>query len=148
MVSFSEIYRLISEPDRFGRFIDATFFEDLIDIICNPKLYNSHFEEPLKNAFVLGREQARVYLFKIKDIRNFLSHSNHITNRQAEQLSCYSKDVIDSIKIYFQAINKEKEFNVPSIRTFKDSEGSNIFSSQFLDLNTHKYIDLKSVNLY
>ena len=124
------------------------FFDDLIDIICNPKLYNENFKKPLEYVFKLGREQAKVKFEQIKEIRNYLSHTNHISNRQAEQIICYSKDIIESLKEFYLEINREKDFNVPSIVSFKDSVGNSKFSSQFVGSNEYKFIDNKESNIY
>lgn len=136
--------KLRFEPDRYKRLIDTTFFDDIIEIICNPTLYNENFKEPLNDVFPVGREQAKFTLEKIKEVRNYLSHSNHINNRQSEQLNCYSKDIIDSIKLFYKKMNLEKEYNVPSIINFSDSFGNVLFANQY----ENSFIDLSKTDIY
>lgn len=112
------------DPSRYHRLIDAALLDDLISIICNPNLYENHFKESLKNAFPNGHEEARTFLRRIADPRNNLSHANPISVRQAEQIICYSNDIIDSLKDFYQSKNMNKLYNVPKIIKMKDSLGN------------------------
>jgi hypothetical protein len=118
------------EPNRYPRFIDAALLDDVIDIICNPKFYNQYFSEALKVAFPNGSEVARTYLKRLSEPRNNLAHANSISNRQAEQIICYSNDIIESIKMYYNDMNLEKEYNVPLILKLTDSLGGVFYRNQ------------------
>ncbi|RNI33055.1 hypothetical protein EFA69_01125 [Rufibacter immobilis] len=133
--------KVTKEPQRFSRLIDATFIEEIFDIICNPNLYNKYFNDALNEAFPVGREQAKHTFSKIITPRNYLSHANPISFRQAEQVICYSHDIIDSIKSYFIKMNKEKEFNVPTFITITDSLGNKFHSSELLVVGNKRVIN-------
>ncbi len=93
--------RQLNEQQRFTRLIDAAFLDDLISIICHPNIYNKLFNPIFSNSFSNGSGELRNMLNKLIEPRNRLSHANPITNRQAEQIICYSHDIIDSIKEYY-----------------------------------------------
>jgi hypothetical protein len=114
------------ESDRYQRLIDATLFEDIVSIICNPQLYRRFFEECFKHSFPEGNDELRTFLNRLLDPRNKLAHSNPISVRQAEQVICYSNDIIDSIKLYYINNQMSKEYNIPTITKIVDSKG-NIF---------------------
>jgi hypothetical protein len=118
--------RRANEPHRYPRLIDAVLLDDAIDIICNPNLYKNYFNEILKHTYPDGREEARTFMKKLIPARNSLSHANPISTRQAEQVICYSNDVIDSIKNYYSLKSMDNEYNVPLILKVTDSFG-NIF---------------------
>lgn len=124
------IDRKSKEPDRYPRLIDATLFEDLVYIICNPSLYKRFFEESFKYSFPDGNNEARTFLTRLLEPRNKLAHSNPISVRQAEQIICYSNDIIDSIKQFYIINKMNKEFNVPSIIKIIDSKGNCIYPNQ------------------
>lgn len=115
-----------TEPERYPRIIDAILLDDAIDIICNPNLYNKHFSLIFKVAFPEGRDEARTFMKRLIPGRNALAHANPISYRQAEQIVCYSNDIIDSIKTYYIARNMGNEYNVPLILKVIDSFG-NVF---------------------
>lgn len=123
--------RQSAEPARYARPIDAALLENLIDLICNPELYPKHFRQPLVEVFPVGREQALAVLVKLVSPRNALSHAGPLSVRQAEQIICYSGDVISSLKSFYASKNMGSEFNVPSIIKFSDSFGNVFHSSQF-----------------
>lgn len=111
------------EPLRYPRKIDAVLLDDAVDIICNPRLYSTHFAAPLKKAFPDGREEARTFLLRILAPRNNLSHANSISVRAAEQLLCYSNDVIDSLKEYYRTVGMQEEYDAPLILKVTDWRG-------------------------
>ena len=61
--------------------------------------------------------------------RNNLAHANSISHRQAEQIICYSNDVIDSLKNYYRDRGMHQDYNVPLILKVSDSFG-NVFHRQ------------------
>jgi hypothetical protein len=123
-VSSSVEDRLRKEPTRYSRKIDAILLDDAIDIICKPELFKSHFKEPFNVAFPDGRDVTRTFLKHLSDPRNRLAHANPISSRQAEQVVCYTNDVIDSIKEFYRVENMQVEFNVPLIIKVIDSFGN------------------------
>jgi len=122
-------------PQRFNRFVDSLFFEDIIHILCNPKFYNDLFKEALSYSYPQGKEMVREYLNRILPVRNSLSHSNPISVRQAEQVICYSNDFIDSLKEYYKIKGLENMFNVPTIIKATDSLGNEFYPSDYRVLN-------------
>ncbi|KUP22431.1 hypothetical protein [Paenibacillus sp. DMB5] len=116
--------RRIKEPKRYARDVDAILLDDAINIVLHPKLYSELFSTCFKHAFPMGPEMGRFIFDKISKPRNYLSHANHISIRQAEQIICYAHDIIDSIKTYYSIIGVEKLYNVPSIIQFSDSLGN------------------------
>ncbi len=115
--------RLKKDPTRYSRKIDAVLLSDAIDIICNPQLY-SIFAPGLRFAFPEGRDEARTFMYRLLDPRNRLYHSNPISLHQAEQVVCYSTDIIESLKQHYGAIGMQSEYNVPTILKFSDSFGN------------------------
>lgn len=126
--------RQTSETTRYARLIDATLLDDLIAIICHPQLYNKIFKKYFLTNFPNGVAELRVVLNRLVDPRNRLSHANPITHRQAQQVVCYSNDLIDSIKDFYTKNNMHTEFNVPRITRLKDSFGNEIH----FDKNEHQ----------
>lgn len=118
--------RLKKEPDRYARKIDAVLLSDAVDIICNPNLFGPYFREPLKLAYPEGREEARTFMLRLLDPRNRLAHANPISLRQAEQVICYSNDIIESLKSHYNEQGMGQEYNVPLILKVIDSFG-NVF---------------------
>jgi hypothetical protein len=116
-----------SDKERYRRIIDAALLDDLISIICHPNLYNSIFSEYFNFNYPNGSNELRTTLNRLIDPRNRLSHANPITHRQAQQVICYSNDIIDSIKHFYLIRNMHSEFNVPRIIKYKDSFGNEIF---------------------
>ncbi|MDW3651798.1 MAG: hypothetical protein R8P61_32265 [Bacteroidia bacterium] len=112
------------EPGRCPRLIDALFLDDLMTIICHPNYWPTQFREPMILAFPNGADTARIFIQKIIDVRNPLSHANHISVRQAEQAICYSNDIIDSIKNWHQNNHQMSDYNAPYFIRLFDSLGN------------------------
>lgn len=127
--------RLRKEPDRYSRKVDAILLDDAIDIICNPKLFNDHFKEPLEQAFPDGQACARTFMKRLSDPRNRLAHANPISSRQFEQVVCYTGDIIESIKGYYSNRNMSEEYNVPLILKVIDSFGNALHRDQFQNVH-------------
>jgi hypothetical protein len=130
-----------ADPGKFVRAIDATTFDQAVDIATNPEFFNRHFKLALQEAYPLGREEARNYLTRLKDIRNDVSHGHNCTARQLEQAICYSNDLISSLKTYFKDCNMQKKFNVPTIVRFGDNLGNTSLLENLTDLINLKIID-------
>jgi hypothetical protein len=122
--------RKANEPERYPRLVDAILLDDAINIICNPNLYRNHFAEILNTAFPDGQMEARTFMMRLVPARNALSHANPISIRQAEQIICYSNDIIDSIKKYYTEKNMDNEYNVPLILKVTDSFGNVFYRNQ------------------
>jgi hypothetical protein len=75
-------------------------------------------------VYPLGREEAKHFLLRLRDIRNGVSHGRGCSARRLEQAICYSNDLIDSLKKHFGQLNMKKTFNVPSIIRFSDNLGN------------------------
>jgi|SRR6185436_3178870 len=118
------------DPNRYGGKIDASLLDTLVDIICNPRLYQTYFRKIFEYAFPEGNDEARTFFKRLIVPRNHLSHANPISIRQVEQVICYSHDIIDSIKEYYKSNNMQMTFNVPRFVEFKDSFGN----EKYLDL--------------
>ncbi|MGI3009804.1 hypothetical protein ACRTD6_22950 [Vibrio parahaemolyticus] len=123
-ITESAVQRKQREPDRYSRLIDAILLDDAISIVTNPRLYTAHFSKAFKYAFPNGCNEAKTFLKRISEPRNNLAHANPISVRQAEQILCYSNDVIDSLKEYYREINMQKDFNVPTVLSIRDSVGN------------------------
>jgi hypothetical protein len=121
--------RIAKEPSRYPRKIDAVLLNDAINIICNPQLFNSHFKEPLSLAFP-SSEVTRLFMKRLIAPRNCLAHANSISLRQAEQVICYTGDIIESIKNHYIKYNMETEYNVPLILKGTDSFGNSFHNHQ------------------
>jgi hypothetical protein len=119
--------RLNKYSERFSRWIDATLLEHLIDIICKEKLYKEYFKCFFEFNYPLGKEQLRISLSKLSETRNRLYHSNPISIRQAEQVICYTNDIIESIKEFYLKINQQMDFNAPTILSISFSDSTKIF---------------------
>lgn len=135
--------RISREPERYHRPIDAALLDNLIDIICNPVHYKEHFKDALVIAFPDGNSEARTFLKRISEKRNKLAHANAISVREAEQIVCYSRDVIDSLKYYYRRKNLFMDYNVPRIIKFTDSFGNIVYESQF-----NKSTSVSTCNLF
>ena len=116
--------RLQSEPNRYQRQIDAALLEDEISILCNTQLFARFFREPLREAFPDGNAEARTFLERLIPVRNALSHANPISVRDAERVVCYSHDIIQSLKRYYEMSGTMQDYNVPSFIRFTDSLGA------------------------
>jgi hypothetical protein len=122
--------RRTKEPGRYPRTIDALLLDNAIDIVCNPQLFSGHFRDALAAAFPEGYAEARTFLSRIAAPRNNLAHANAISLRQAEQIICYTNDVIESLKIYYKPKGMENDYNVPLILRITDSFGKVFTRSQ------------------
>jgi hypothetical protein len=114
---------LCERPGRYKRPIDAAMLEDLITIICKPDTYKSCFATALAVAFPLGNEEARDFLNRLLTPRNHLSHANPVSIRQAEQVICYSNDVVYALRDFYAMRGTAEAYNVPRILRMWDSFG-------------------------
>jgi hypothetical protein len=114
---------LRDQPGRYKRPVDAALLDDLITIICKPDTYTSCFATALEVAFPLGNEEARNFLNRLLAPRNHLSHANPISIRQAEQVICYSDDVVYALRDFYAMRGKADAYNAPSILRMWDSFG-------------------------
>jgi hypothetical protein len=114
---------LRDRPGRYKRAVDAALLDDLITIICKPDTYKSCFASALAVAFPLGNEEARSFLNRLLVPRNLLSHANPISIRQAEQVICYSNDIVYSLRDFYAMIGKADTYNAPRILRMWDSFG-------------------------
>jgi hypothetical protein len=121
------------EPTRYPRKIDAVLLDDAVAIVCKPQLFNRHFRQALEGAFPHGEAEARTFLSRLLTPRNNLAHANAISSRQAEQIICYSNDVIDSLKTYYTALGMQQDYNVPLIMKVMDSFGNVFTRNEFCD---------------
>lgn len=124
--------RRVAEPLRYPRNIDAVLLEDAVDIICNTDLFQKHFKQALGTAFPDGKDEAKTFLSRLLIPRNNLAHANAISARQAEQIICYSNDVIESLKTYYRAIGMQETYDAPLILKVTDSFGNAFTRSQFM----------------
>jgi hypothetical protein len=139
-----------ANPGKFLRDVDATTFDQLIDIATNPSLFKAHFERPLEQAYPVGRDEARNFLTKLRDIRNDVSHGRGCSARCLEQAICYSNDLIDALKKYFKETGMQRTYDVPSIIRFSDNRGNTSHlenvpenvNSRFIDWRRRKHGDL------
>ena len=122
-VSGPAIERMLREPDRYQRPVDALLLNDIFHLICDQRFYKKFFEPYLVAAFPVGREQALKTLEKLNDPRNRLAHAHPISVRSAEQVICYTGDVIGSIKERYAAMGLESQYNVPLFLGYSDSMG-------------------------
>lgn len=89
-------------------------------------MYTLHFKNVFE-PFYSGIESLRLSFEKLISIRNKISHSNTLSQRELEQGVCYSNDLIEVFKDYYKKIGKDKVYNVPTFLSFKDSLGHSIF---------------------
>jgi len=115
---------LQKEPGRFNRPVDTLFLDHIVYFLCNEKWYKTLFKEALDYAYPQGCEEVREFLNRLIDIRNPLSHSNHISIYQTERAICYSHDFIEGLKQYYKDKGEEKMWNVPRIIRLSDSLGN------------------------
>jgi hypothetical protein len=112
--------RMTQDPRRYTRKIDTLLLEEEIKVIC--KEY-SEFKTAFSKVFVNVNE-ARSFLNKIREARNPLYHANPITLRQAEQVYCYSNDILESLKHYYATSGMTKLYDAPLFIKFEDSLGN------------------------
>jgi hypothetical protein len=141
--------RLAQEPARFPRMIDATELGDAIKIVLHPELYRPYFKAPLQHAYPDGEAEARTFLTRLETHRNKLAHGGVCSTREFEQCACYSNDLIDSIKLFFEEINMARTFNVPTFTRVLDNKGNNFHltprpddQAQFIDVRSRGKGDL------
>jgi len=127
--------RQLREPSRYPRKIDAVLLDDAIEILCKPELYKNHFRTPLVHAFPNGREEAKTFLGRIQAPRNNLAHANTISARAAEQIICYSNDVIESLREHYKSLNMQQEYDVPLILRITDSFGQTFTRGQLMQVH-------------
>ena len=139
--------KMNKNPSRFTRPVDAMLLNELISILCNNQLF-VYFREPLNDAFPEGFNEARTFLSRLIEPRNSLAHSNPISTRQAEQIICYTNDVIDSLKSFYLGGNKFMEYNAPQIIKVTDSFGSQWFRESLSDSGIGKDIYLNRNSKY
>lgn len=143
------IARWRGSPERFPRFIDAVYLDDLITIICSKW---ELFSDALSTAFPQGREEARTFLTRLIEPRNKLAHANALSLREAEQVICYSGDVIEALKDYYKRMGKQDNFNVPLVVHFSDSFGNSIYREQMTVVEPYGVMvnmkDLQTCHLY
>jgi hypothetical protein len=104
--------------------VDAALLGDLVTVLCNPENWRHHYGAALIGAFPAGNEEARIFLGRLVDVRNKLSHANPISVHEAARVICYTLDVIEALKGYYMNQNLEKEYNVPTIIRVADSLGN------------------------
>jgi len=114
---------LHDRPGRYKRPVDAALLDDLITIICKPDTYTNCFATALAVAFPLGNEEAQNFLNRLLVPRNHLSHANPISIRQAEQVICYSNDIVYALRDFYAMIGKADAYNAPIILRMWDSFG-------------------------
>lgn len=127
---------------RYPRDIDAAPLADAIDIVCHRKLYNRVFKPFFESAYPSGADELRHFLDRLIAPRNALSHANPISVRQAEQIICYSNDVIDAIKKHMEVVNMGREFNAPSFIRFADSNGTRLEGAELADVASLGFINI------
>lgn len=129
------------KPTEFPRQIDASFFENLIDIFCNPNLFNQYFQKYLNEFYPKTMPNQYVHLKfsleRLKNIRNNLSHSNSISIRDAEFVLSFTTELFESFKNYYYMEGKQQEYNVPQITKITDSFGNVIVRKDFNQFETH-----------
>lgn len=118
-------------PKVYPRPIDAALLEDEIYIVCLPGLYKDYFRPFFKASYPhCSRDHLRFMLAKLVDARNRLMHSNPISVRQAEQVICYSYDIIEAIRAHAEELNMGQDYNAPRIVRLSDSNGSVFHDAQ------------------
>lgn len=118
--------RTEQDPRIYPRDIDAVLLEDLKYFFAREDLYRLCFKSVFE-PFYSGINEIRLIMGRLVDIRNKLSHANAISIREAEQVLCYTNDFIDVFKRYYINQGKERNFNVPVILSFSDSQGNRSF---------------------
>ena len=114
---------MTDQPERFKRPVDAALLDNLITIICKPDTYKRCFATALQDAFPQGAEEARNFLGRLLTPRNHLAHANPISIRQAEQVICYSNDVVYALRDFYAMRGIADAYNVPTILRMWDSFG-------------------------
>lgn len=118
--------RMIDNPGRFARKVDALVIEDLEYFFCREDLYPALFKNVFE-PFFSGLREVRAVINRISNIRNKIAHGNHLSQHELEQGVCYSNDFIVVFINYYKKIGKEKDYNVPTFLSFCDSIGRSLF---------------------
>lgn len=118
--------RMKAHPERFSRKVDALVIEDLEYLFCRNDLYKIHFKE-LFETFFSGQQEVRYVLKRMSSIRNKIAHGNHLSQHELEQGVCYSNDFVVVFSNYYKKLGKEKEYNVPTFLSVRDSFGHNLY---------------------
>ena len=63
------------EPQRFVRWVDTLFLDDIRYILCKELFYKRLFKPALDHIYKQGRDEADYYLQEIEPIRNNLCHA-------------------------------------------------------------------------
>ena len=130
--------KMTDQPERYKRPVDAALLDNLITIICKPDTYKRCFATALKDSFPQGAEEARNFLDRLVTPRNHLAHANPISIRQAEQVICYSNDVVYALRNFYTMRGIADAYNVPSILRMWDSFG-HIEHAQAEQAPMHKF---------
>jgi hypothetical protein len=128
------IDRQLKDVERYPRPVDAMMLSEVVGVICQKRLFDRHFREALSLAFPNGRKEALTFLQRLVPIRNKLAHAGAIGVREAEQVMCYSGDVIDSLKQYYRNMGAGMEYDAPLILSVADSFGKIYMRNQFANL--------------
>ncbi|MFT7481735.1 MAG: hypothetical protein ACI8WW_000665 [Oceanospirillaceae bacterium] len=135
--------RYKASSEIFPRLIDAGYFENLIDIFCNPNLYNEFFKKYLSTMFPPTMPNSYVYLKfcldRLKGIRNNLSHANSIGIKDAEFVLSFTTELVESFKKFYSISGMQQEYIVPQIITITDSFGNVINRKNFEIHETHDF---------
>ena len=132
---------LRDRPGRYKRPVDAALLDDLINIICKSDTYKKCFATALAPVFPQGAEDARSFLQRLLTPRNYLSHANPISIRQAEQVICYSNDVVYALREFYVMSGTAEEYNAPRILRMWDSFGHSEYAQAMLDFHKFDYSD-------
>lgn len=123
--------RLVRNPGRYPRKIDALLLDDAIALVCHPTLFFGHFKNSVGSAFPGGAEGLREMLRRLVDVRNRLSHANPISLSDALRVSCYSGDIIESVRAHYLRNGMNSDYNVPLILRVVDCFGGSYHREQF-----------------
>jgi hypothetical protein len=132
---------LRDRPGRYKRPVDAALLDDLINIICKSDTYKKCFATALAAVFPQGAEEARSFLQRLLTPRNQLSHANPISIRQAEQVICYSNDVVYALREFYAMSGTAEEYNAPRILRMWDSFGHSEYAQAMLAFHKFDYSD-------
>ena len=103
------------DPTRCPRWIDGIVMEDLEYFICRDDLYNSYFKG-IFEPFYSVREEIRSVLQRLTAIRNRIAHGNAVSVHEAEQALCYSNDIINCCKMYYEKIESTTCRYLPGLK--------------------------------
>lgn len=105
--------------------IGKTNFTTYSEIICSKKNFNEAFAEVFKTTYP-SNLHSRLYIVITEQLqclapaRNDIMHSRNIKMHDLERVICYSHDIINAIRTFYEIDGKEREFNVPSFVKIKD----------------------------